>query len=328
MNNNEENFLLHNSPDGGFLQSEWWREFQELAGKKTLNIKGESFWSNIIEHKLPIVGKYFYVPRGNIFKIRDKNVANYFRNLISLAEDNHAGWIRIEPTSQEILKLTKKSLTAFIVKAPHDMQPRELFIIDISKSEEGLLADMKAKTRYNIKLAEKKNVKIGASNEKRFVDKFCDLVEVTSQRQGITPHPRDYYQKMFEAIPSENIKLYYAEFEGEIIAANIMIFFEKSATYLHGASDDRFRNVMAPYLLQWKQIQDAKKAGATNYDFGGVKTSQGKSMSRTDWSGITRFKQSFSPNTESIKFPGSYDIIVGRRKYLAYRIIQKIKSFF
>jgi lipid II:glycine glycyltransferase (peptidoglycan interpeptide bridge formation enzyme) len=323
MKNKEEKFIAANSPDGGFLQSDWWRFFQESAGKKTLNIKGEAFWSNIIEHKLPIVGKYFYIPRGSILKIKDKNVRTYFDNLISLAESNQVGWIRIEPISDEILNLAKENIGNVMMKAPHDMQPRELFIIDITKGEEELLAAMKAKTRYNIRLAEKKDIRIMVSSDKNHIDRFCDLVEVTSARQSITSHPRSYYQKMFEVIPAENIKLYCAEFEGEIIAANIIIFFNKTVTYLHGASDDRFRNVMAPYLLQWRQIQDAKKNGAIEYDFGGVKTN----VSENNWEGITRFKQSFSPQTQTIKFPGAYDIIIDAPRYWSYRMIQKIKSF-
>jgi lipid II:glycine glycyltransferase (peptidoglycan interpeptide bridge formation enzyme) len=324
MQTNNENFKTINSPDGGFLQSNWWSEFQAATGKKILNIKGGAFWANIIEHQLPIIGKYFYIPRGNILKIKNMDVKNYLDNLIGLAKSNTAGWIRIEPVSEEILNLVKKNIALPIIKAPHDMQPRELFIIDITKSTKDLLSVMKPKTRYNIRLAEKKSVRITISNEKKYVDRFCDLVEITSARQGIKPHPRNYYQKMFEIIPSENIKLYCAEFEGEIIAANIVIFFNKTATYLHGASDDNFRNIMAPYLLQWRQIQDAKKIGATEYDFGGIKTAGTKN----NWAGITRFKQSFSPKTQAIEFPGAYDIIINTSKYYVYRIIQRIKRFF
>jgi len=291
------------------LQSEQWRNFQEATGKKTFNVSGENFWANIIEHQLPIVGKYFYIPRGPLGESKIKDVAG-------LAKKENAGWVRIDT----LIKGGEHK----IVKAPHDMQPKELFIIDIAKSEDELLAEMKPKTRYNIKVAEKKNVKIVISSEKEYVDKFCELVEITAKRQGITPHPKSYYQKMLETIPGESIKLYCAEIEGEIIAANLVIFFGNTATYLHGASDDKFRNVMAPYLLQWKQIQDAKKFGATRYDFGGVKTgSEDKS-----WAGITRFKFSFSPNTKPVEFSGSYDIIINPTKYFLYKILQNIKSLF
>ena len=301
------NFIQQNSPDGGFLQSEQWRNFQEATGKKTFNVSGENFWANIIEHQLPIVGKYFYISRGPLGESK-------IGEIIKLAKKEKAGWIRIDTS----IKNGKYK----IVKAPHDMQPKELFILDITKSEDELLAEMKSKTRYNIKVAEKKNVRIIVSSEKKYLDKFCELVEITSKRQGIVPHPRSHYQKMIEIIPSENIKLYCAEFEGEIIAANLVIFFGDTATYLHGASDDRFRNVMAPYLLQWRQIQDAKKFGATKYDFGGVKIDS----SDNSWAGITRFKLSFSPNTKPVEFSGSYDIILNSKKYYLYRSLQYLKG--
>jgi lipid II:glycine glycyltransferase (peptidoglycan interpeptide bridge formation enzyme) len=130
---------------------------------------------------------------------------------------------------------------------------------------------------------------------------------------------------MFETIPSEILKLYAAEYEGKIVAANLVLFFGKMATYMHGASDNVHRDVMAPYLLQWRQVQDAKKAGCEKYDFGGVKLmdTTGKS-----WAGVTKFKTGFAPDIEPIQFPGCYDIILKPGRYSLYRVLQKIKRVF
>ena len=210
------------------------------------------------------------------------------------------------------------------------MQPRGILILDILKSEEEILAEMKQKTRYNIKLAEKKGVKIYDSREEKYIEEFLRLVKVTAQRDKITSHPDAYYRKMFEIIPSEILKLYVAEFEGKIIAANLVLFFGKTATYLHGASASDHRNVMAPYLLQWRQIVDAKKAGCENYDFGGVKSYNTKHVTcnKNSWQGITKFKTGFAPDVETKKFPGCYDIILKPAKYNLYRALQKIKRIF
>ncbi|EKE10818.1 MAG: hypothetical protein ACD_15C00195G0009 [uncultured bacterium] len=324
MKNNPttNNFIQQNSPDGGFLQSDSWVHFQSSAGRKIFNVKKDGFWANIVEHKLPIVGKYFYIPRGPVLEIaKPKIQTKEMREMVDLARKNKAGWVRIEAATEEILELIKKSMDFKIVKAPHDMQPREIFIMDIEKKEEDLLAQMKAKTRYNIKLAEKKGVEVIMSREKKYLDRFFELVEITAKRQSITSHSKSYYQNMIESIPEENIKIFCGKFEGQIIAANLVLFFNETATYLHGASDDNFRNSMAPYLLQWRQIQEAKKSGAKKYDFGGIKTTS----EENSWAGITRFKRSFSPKTQPFVFPGAYDIIISATKYNLYRFIQKIK---
>ena len=147
-------------------------------------------------------------------------------------------------------------------------------------------------------------------------------MKITARRDGITPHSESYYRQMFETIPAENLKLYVAEYGDKIIAANLVIFYGNTATYLHGASDNKSRNVMAPYFLQWRQIQYAKAAGCTRYDFGGVKN-DGDDKS---WAGITRFKSGFSPGTLPVEFPGSYDIVIDPVRYNLYRLIQKAKS--
>lgn len=287
-----------------FLQSEEWRKFQEATGKRTFRIDGVS----VIEHNLPIVGNYFYVPREE-----------FSGEIIKLAKKEKAGWIRIDPKNKNFLE----NIRAF--KAPHDMQPREVLVIDITKSVEELLGEMKSKTRYNLKLAEKKNVKVISKSVSQLtsneVNEFLRLVKATAERKKIKFHPEDYYRKMIETINSDMLSLYIAEYEGKTIAANLVVFYENTATYLHGATDDDYRNVMAPYLLQWQAIKDAKNKGFKFYDFGGVKTGD-----KSNWIGITKFKLGFSPNTKIIEFPGSWDIVVNPARYWAYRSIQKLKS--
>ncbi len=357
-----------------FLQSEEWRKFQEAAGKRTFHLdlphpnpllKGEGefgFWANIVEHTLPIIGKYFYVPRGPIMKL-DPSALLGMTNIIDLAKKEKAGWIRFDPESGEILEILRNldidGNKLKITKAPHDMQPKEIFMIDISKSEEELLSEMKSKTRYNIKLAEKKEVRIVTSDNKqeinkKYIKELIRLVDLTANRKGVKFHPGEYYRKMIETIPGEILKIYIAEYNNKVIAANLVIFYENIAIYLHGATDDEFRNIMAPYLLQWQAIKDAKNAGCKFYDFGGVKTEISNSPNclisnkipnlndqidkntkykildtkYNSWSGITKFKLGFSQIAKPIEFPGSYDIVISSFKYCLYKIFQLIKIFF
>jgi lipid II:glycine glycyltransferase (peptidoglycan interpeptide bridge formation enzyme) len=393
MDNNFINFIQQNSPDGAlkhtlqgevFLQSEEWRKFQEAVGRKTYRITGEGFDVSIIEHSLPLVGSYLYTPRWPVMQISNLKfkISNQIQNpneqilkqiqeLITLAKKNNAGWIRIEPANEENLEIIKNivgadlvsarkgqtqglSLRKYkIIKAPHDMQPREILVMDITKSEEEISAKMKSKTRYNIKLAGKKGVIINVIDSgsgagmTKYIDEFIKLTKIMGKRQKIAVHPDNYYRKMLETIPRDSLKLYVAEYQNKIIAANLVVFYGNTCTYLHGASDDSYKNVMAPQLLQWKQIQDAKAAGCGKYDLGGIKNQPhpspllSKERERqasfsfirrrikdevNSWEGITRFKTGFSPNARPIEFPGSYDIIIAPGRYRLYRIIQKIKS--
>ncbi len=341
---NSSDKALNHAVQGEFLQSEEWRKFQEAVGHRIFCISDNNFYASIIEHQLPIVGRYFYVPRGPIIENPKSEILNpkqyqnsnfKFQNslseLINLVRENKARWIRIEPENSRILDLIRENWR--VVKAPHDMQSREILVMDIIKSEEELLAGMKPKTRYNIRLAEKKGVRIRIMNyelgiKNDDIDKFVDLVKITAQRDKITPHPESYYRKMLETIPAENLKLYVAEYNDKRIAANIIIHYGNTATYLHGASDNEFRNVMAPYLLQWQAILDAKKAGLIKYDFGGIKTGDIKheTCDKNSWEGITRFKTGFAPDTKPIEFPGSYDIILNSSKYKLYKIFQVLKG--
>ncbi|MDX9913592.1 MAG: peptidoglycan bridge formation glycyltransferase FemA/FemB family protein [Candidatus Moranbacteria bacterium] len=331
MENNRDEFIQKNSPCGGFLQSQQWINFQNKFGIRSLIISDRNFWSNILEYKLPLVGKYFYVPRGPVCEknINEDELSNVMGDLIKLAKINKAAWIRIDNFDGKIRKTLEKNKNK-VVKAPHDMQPKQLFIIDINKSEEDILAKMKPKTRYNIRLASKKGVQIemvkNLKNNKEKIEKFLDLIEKTGDRKGINFHPRKYYREMFENIDENNLRLYLANYKNKIVAGAIMIVYGEMAVYLHGASNDDDKNVMAPFLLQWQMIKDAKNLGVLKYDFGGVSIGEDDKEREKKWLGVTRFKQGFSKNNRPVEFSGSYDIIINPIKYWTYRLIQKIKS--
>lgn len=337
--------------DKNFLQSEHWRKFQEAVGRKTFYVSsscsspsgrgchevtgegdlGTLFSASIVEHILPIVGKYLYSPKGPIMEHGAWSVEQKtgMQKLVELAKKEDAGWIRIEPESKELLELIRENISENVVKAPHDMQPRELFVLDISKTTENLLCEMKTKTRYNVGIAAKKSVVITnsslATDEEKelYLHAFLRLTKEMAKRHGISAHPDEYYQKMIEILPSEMLRIYVAKYDGKIIAANLVLFYGDTVTYLHGASGSLHRNLMAPFSLQWQAILDAKALGYAKYDFGGIKTVNGANS----WEGITTFKTGFSTKTKPVVFPGSYDIIINPRKYWVYRGLQAAKSF-
>jgi len=301
-------------PEGGLLQSKEWTDVLRAEGKNILTVDYEDNKIYCVINKLPIVGTYVYAPR-----ICNVGI-NTIGDIVEKVKKNQDGWLRIDVCEKELLnKLSEKNIK--FVQAPHDMQPRENLIIDISGSEDELLTNMKSKTRYNIRLATKKDVKVFTSRDKKHVDIFCDLVEKTANRKDVSFHDRSHYKKIISKMPSDIIKLYVAEYEEEIIAANIISFYNGVATYLHGATSDNNRNVMAPFLLQWQAIKDAKMKGCQWYDFGGVFPDSDNNGKK----GITRFKTGFSPKTETFKTLGSYDVIFSRVKYNLYKLLQQFK---
>ncbi len=312
-----EKFLAENSLDGGFLQSKHWRAFQQELGKVFYLVGEKENQILVIENELSLVGKYFYIPRGPIFPGNKKEKQALLEELKELAVKNKVGWIRMEPQIREALE----GLNEKFNKAYKNHQPAETLMIDLRKDLKDILAEMKQKTRYNIRLAEKKGVKIKVSKNPKDLDIFWKLVQETAQRDGVSFHNKQYYQKMFKAISTDNLELLIAFKEDQPVGAIIVSFFGGVATYLHGASSDQHRNLMANYFLQWEVIKRAKEKGCLKYDFFGiaVKSNQKK------WTGITRFKQGFCPNCEPVIFPGCYDLILAPFKYWLYRFLQLLR---
>lgn len=220
-------------------------------------------------------------------------------------------------------------------RAPADIQSPDTVIIDLTQSEETLLAGMKEKCRYNIRLAARKGVTVRRSGEEE-LEVFYRLFQETAQRDGIAIHSRDYYAALFALAKEQDgveARLYLASHEGEDLGAIITLFRGKEGTYLYGASSNSKRNFMAPYLLQWNAMKDARAFGCERYDLFGIPPTDdpGHPMA-----GLYRFKTGFGGTI--IHRSGSWDfaclpavttlfsLVEGLRKNLRTRKKRRLKG--
>ncbi len=308
-NKEKLNNFLEKQKQSQFLQSWEWGEFQEAVGNTVFRVGVEEneeliAVATLIKKYLPGQKSkaYFFCPRGPIFQ----NLEFLFDEIKRLAKKENVIFLRFEP--QEKIQNIKHKVQDTI-----NIQPKKTLILDISKTEEDLLKEMHKKTRYNIRLASKKEVEISELKEDEF-DELWELIKETSERDGFRSHPRRYYEKMFK-LSNDFLKFYIAKYEGKIISCLIATFFGDMATYTHGASSNEHRNVMAPYLLQWHTIKEAQKRGIKYYDFHGIDEKK--------WPGVTKFKKGFGG--EIINYPGTFDMVFNSFWYHMYKIARWIR---
>jgi lipid II:glycine glycyltransferase (peptidoglycan interpeptide bridge formation enzyme) len=313
-----DDFAQKNARDGGFLQSWQWGEFQKSLGRiiyrlAVLDNKEIVAVVLAVRHKLPLGLNYIYLPRGPVVKAnlgilysQEQILKLIFQQIRLRAGPLTTVFLRLDPPFSSATDLHKLGC-----HPSGQVQPHQTLVLDLSASEDELLAKMKPKTRYNIKVATKHGVKISYSGKEDF-EIFWQLMTKTAQRDRITSHPQYYYRKML-ALPDARLVL--AKYQDKVVAANLMIFFGDRCYYLHGASDYDYRDKMAPYLLQWQMILDAKYQGCRYYDFWGVDEKK--------WPGVTRFKIGFAPFAPLTEYIGAYDLI--RNKFF-YRLYQYFRN--
>jgi lipid II:glycine glycyltransferase (peptidoglycan interpeptide bridge formation enzyme) len=186
-------------------------------------------------------------------------------------------------------------------RAAADVQPPDSVVIDLDRPAEAVLEGMKPKGRYNIRLAARKGVAARLADESE-LPVFYRLFGETARRDGIAIHSLEYYRTLFSLSReyrsaadgagrnAPDVRLYIAGEGGEDLAAIITLFRGKQAVYLYGASSDSRRNLMAPYALQWKAIQDARAAGCREYDLFGIPP---RDDPEHPMAGLYRFKTNF-----------------------------------
>ncbi len=211
-------------------------------------------------------------------------------------------------------------------KAPIDVQPPVTTVLDLGPSEDELLADMKSKTRYNVRLAAKRAVTVREAGPGE-LDRWYDIYRETAARDRIAIHSRAYYQALFDtaAEHADEVKLtlYMAEHEEDLLGGIIVGRHGGEAVYLYGASANVKRNLMAPYLLQWEAIRAARESGAHHYDFFGIPPAEDP---KHPMHGLYRFKVGFGGAIE--ERPGSYDRPFEPLRYALFRRAEEVRQYY
>jgi len=208
-----------------------------------------------------------------------------------------------------------------------DVQPPDSVVLDIHRNDDEILAGMKTKWRYNIRLSAKKGVTV-ASEGAASLGEFYTLYETTAARDHIAIHPRSYYERLFALEPSNpaeprpDIRLWIARYEGQALAAIITVYYGSEATYLYGASSDQHRNLMPAYALQWAAIRAARESGCTTYDFYGIPPVDDPAHAM---SGLYRFKTGFGG--EIRHYAGAWDFVLLPATYAAFRLAERVRLF-
>lgn len=312
------------------LQSFEWGEFRKKTGVKVIR---RAFTKNgkIIDgftltiHKVPktkfTIG---YLPKGNApTKI-------VLEELERIGIDNNCIFIQLEPNILSSQKLEFKN--SAIVKSFHPLFTKYTFVLDITKDEEELMKSFHSKTRYNIRVAQKHNVKVAEQTSDEAFAQYLKLTEETTSRQKFFAHTPSYHTKMWETLgkQSEGLSAHLltaiynsskTNNKDVTLASWILFVFHDYLYYPYGASSTKFRNVMASNLIMWEAIKFGKEKGLRYFDMWGA---LGNPPDTKDpWLGFHKFKEGYgATHTE---FVGSYDLVINQNMYRFYKVADKAR---
>lgn len=287
--------FLSKYPDAHILQTAAWGQLKSDFDWKATNVVTGNTGAQILFRKLPLGLSLAYIPRGPV----GNDWGKLWPEVDRICKEKKAIFLKVEPDiweSESDITSGWQPPSGFSL-SPHEIQPPRTLSVDLQGNEDQILARMKQKTRYNIRLARRKGVVIRQTCD---VDVFYQLMQVTGERDAFGVHSKAYYQRAMDLFePRGNCVMLCAEFEEQPLAALIVFAHGKRSWYFYGASSNEHRHLMPTYLLQWKAMQWAKAQGCSEYDLWGVpdedqETLEANFLNRRDdlW-GVYRFKRGF-----------------------------------
>ena len=309
------------------LQSYEWGEFRKQTGVEVVREGGIQITIHKIPHTPWNVG---YCPKTGMLGKEEVAILN------KVAKENNCIFIKCEP-KEEITSFNQLTIKP-LMKQMGFVEGRSLFtkynfVLDVTPSEAELLASFKQKTRYNIKVAEKKGVTVAIDDSPEAFEKYLELTEETTKRQGFYAHSRDYHKKMWNTLhPAGIAHLLTAKYptsptatqghsEDEIITTWILFKFNDTLYYPYGASTRLYREVMANNLVMWEAIRLAKDWNCRYLDMWGALGPEADP--KDPWFGFHTFKSGYG--ARHVEYIGTWDYVAMPTMYKLYRLGEKIR---
>ena len=300
--------------EANFYQSPQWAKVNELIGAKTVTKElMDDGWLLAIVRKAKR-GRYLEIPCGPLINWQNKEAMD---SIVTIAKENRCVFVRLRPqllASEENLKLLKD---LGLRPSPMHLAAEHTVIIDLKKSEEELLSEMRRQTRYEVKQAEKQGITVEKGNSRELFEEFHAVQVETAKRKGFIPPKIQNLLAEREAF-GDDAEIYVAyTTEHEPIAYGLILKDINEAEYYEAASTDLNRRLPGAYALLWQVIKDLKKTDIKYFNLYGI-APQGQPHHR--YAGVTTFKTGFT-NTRTEYVP-AHDLVISKIKYLKNLVVE------
>jgi lipid II:glycine glycyltransferase (peptidoglycan interpeptide bridge formation enzyme) len=316
-----------------FTQASFYGEWQRGLGRKVksfLAYTGDEVvaYFQLIKYPLLSGKSYFYIPYGPVSKYFSEDFLLALKQeLRRIAKAENVVFVRLDFVPPIASNVLNKFFTRSRPSTYHSayFQPRVEWFLNLEKPLEQLLNEMHEKTRYSIRLSEKRGIttEVITENFAEYFPIFYELMSETARRNGFHLHPEQYYRNVFQSLPEiPGSFLSVARYGERILAIDLVIVFGRIANYVFGGSSSEERNRLPAYAGLWRAICQAKKAGCVDYNFGAI-SAPGDSYK--GWDGLTAFKKKFGGRI--VTHSDFFDMVVSPIWYWLYNIRKWLKSF-
>lgn len=320
--------FLAATPETGFMQSSWWADFRATTGYEHFGVTlkdRNAIVGGAVVLKLSYAPQscFYYIPEGPVLPGDEAIAAEVFGAILDdiddrrKAEEQTVSHLRIEPRWQRLPSFVRgfREIAPF---ADPFMEPRTTVCVDLRPPEADILAQMKPKGRYNIRVAQRHGVTVVEDTSDQGLTDFLRIYDETTTRQGIRGKQPDYFRTLVHSLTTlQRGSLFFAEYQATRLAAVVAVYFGPRATYLFGGSLGSHRNVMAPYLLHFEIMRRAKAMGHDWYDLWGVAPASDPDH---QWQNISEFKRKFGgveinlvPTLDYVYDPATYERYVATK---------------
>ncbi|MCB8981866.1 MAG: peptidoglycan bridge formation glycyltransferase FemA/FemB family protein [Ardenticatenaceae bacterium] len=326
--------FVANHPHGSILQTTNWARLKNRFGWTSHRVwmrqEGKLVAGAQVLYRSAAAGmvKMAYIPHGPLVNWDDdEQVAVLFNQIDQSVYERRASILKIEPLLWQSETMTPKWHAICqrhnLLPDTDTIQPPNTVMVDLRPSPDDILAQMKQKTRYNIRLAAKKDVMVRQGNLKD-IPAFNKLMRQTGERDQFGVHTPMYYYAAFEIFqPMDQVALFLAEYEGRPLAGVMVFTLGETAAYLYGASSNEERQRMPTYAVQWAAMEWAKARGCQRYDLWGIPDApedelEANFADRHDglW-GVYRFKRGFGGQIQ--RTIGAADRVYNKLVYKLYQ---------
>ncbi len=310
------------------LQTFEWGQFREKTGVKVIR-RGQTTQQGVLNpyqitiHQTPgfpyLIG---YLPKGD-FPSHELQ-----EDLKVTGKNKKLSFVQIEPN---VIK-GGQTFGSELRPSFHPLFTKYTFLIDLTRSEDELLANMKQKTRYNVRIAEKKGVNFIIDNSDEAFAQYLKLTNETTKRQKFYAHDEDYHKKMWETLRADSndkfdpnrlqAHLLTANFNKKTLATWVLFTFKETLYYPYGASSSEFREVMASTGIAWAAIKYGKSLGLKKFDMWGAANVPDPAPD-DPYYGFHHFKEGFGATLT--EFVGSFDFVINPLNYRLLTMADKIR---